>query len=267
MNRRDFNTTAAMAALLATFSAQAEAQQSPQNSQQTSPQQPKRKSRLPPLNYTMLIYPGMVFQDLLGPLMVFRLTMATPRLVWKTREPVSTDVDLPVPPTHTLDDCPDQADVLFVPGGLRGTTAMLQDDAVLGFLRDKAPHARFVTSVCTGSLILGAAGLLQGKKATSHWNVTDLLPLFGAIPTDGRVVQDGNIITGGGVTAGLDFGLTIAAILRGDDWAKKTMLTLEYAPEPPFVGGTPDRAEPENVAAVTRMLAPSKAAARKAAGA
>lgn len=205
----------------------------------------------------MLIHPGMVMQDLVGPLTAFNLTMGDIRLVWKDKTPVSTDVNIPVTATHDFQDCPETADVFFVPGGLTGSVALMQDQEVLDFVASRAAKARFVTSVCTGSLVLGAAGLLARKRATSHWYVRDLLTHFGAIPLDGRVVTDGNVITGGGVTAGLDFGLTIAAILRGEDWAKRMMLTLEYTPDPPFEGGSPDTAHPDLVAAVLERRQPA----------
>ena len=133
-------------------------------------------------------------------------------------------------------------DVLFVPGGVPGTFTMMEDKEVLSFLAEKGQNARFVTSVCTGSLILGAAGLLNGYKATSHWATHDVLKELGAIPTKGRVVSDRNRITGGGVTAGIDFGLQIAANLRNQDYAEAIQLYLEYDPAPPFNAGSPEKA-------------------------
>lgn len=244
MNRRELSTALASALALSALYRGAAAQ-TPVEAQ-TLAEGPA--SQRP--SYTMLIHPDMVLQDLVGPLTVFNLTMGEIRLVWKDKSPVVSDLGLPITPTHDFGDCPQDADVLFVPGGLRGSIALMQDDDALGFLRQRAEHARFVTSVCTGGLVLGAAGLLQGRRATTHWYVRDLLPLFGAVPTPDRVVTDGRLITGGGVTAGLDFGLTIAAILRGEDWARRVMLTLEYAPEPPFRGGTPEQSDPAEVETV-----------------
>ncbi len=149
-------------------------------------------------------------------------------------------------PTRTFADCP-PLDVLCVPGGV-GVNALLRDEAVLGFLRAQAARARYVTSVCTGSLVLGAAGLLRGRRATSHWSARDLLAGFGAVPTAGRVVRDGDLITAGGVTAGIDFALTIIAELCGVEAAQACQLQLEYAPAPPFDAGTPETAPAELVA-------------------
>jgi cyclohexyl-isocyanide hydratase len=136
--------------------------------------------------------------------------------------------------------------VLFVPGGF-GTAAAMADAEILSFLANRAPRAKYVTSVCSGSLILGAAGLLKGYKATSHWALRDALSLFGAEPVEGRVVTDRNRITGGGVTAGIDFGLVMLAKMRGDDAARLTQLTMEYDPAPPFNAGSPAGAGPDLV--------------------
>ncbi|MBB2166315.1 DJ-1/PfpI family protein [Gluconacetobacter sp. 1b LMG 1731] len=193
----------------------------------------------PPIKIAMLVYPNMVLQDLVGPQTIFKILGAEIHLVGMTMTPVSTDVGIPVPPTDTPATCPQELDVLFVPGGLMGTIACMNDPDVLAFLISRAPHSRFITSVCTGSLILAAAGLLEGYKATSHWGVVNLLPLMGAIESHERVVQDRNRITGGGVTAGLDFGLTLAAQLRGQAAAEHIQLIIQYAPQPPFHHGDP----------------------------
>jgi len=148
-----------------------------------------------------------------------------------------------------------------VPGGV-GVNDLLEDEAVLGFLREKAEGARFVTSVCTGSLVLGAAGLLHGVHATSHWSAHDLLAALGAIPTQGRVVQDGRFITGGGVTAGIDFALTVASVLIGRPAAEAIQLQLEYAPAPPFQSGTPATASAE-VAQIVRARGSANRQARE----
>lgn len=198
----------------------------------------------------MLVYPGMFLQDLVGPLAMFEALMNRDiHLVWKNLDLVSNEKPehpalIPVRPTITFKDCPRNLDVLFVPGGVPGTLTMMEDPEVLAFLADQGKTARYVTSVCTGSLILGAAGLLNGYKATSHWVTLDVLSELGAIPTKGRVVVDRNRITGGGVTAGIDFGLKIVSLLRNDDYAKAVQLYLEYNPEPPFDAGSPEKAPP-----------------------
>ncbi|TAZ47089.1 DJ-1/PfpI family protein (plasmid) [Rhizobium leguminosarum] len=248
MNRREFNIMLAASSLaLAAGSAGAA-------------DQPANK-----LKVIALIYPGMILLDLAGPLTCFNMMMADIHLVSKTMDPVKTDTGVTVAPTMTLADCPDEADVLFVPGGLGGTTAMMEDAEVVGFLRSRGAEAKFVTSVCTGSLLLGAAGLLKGKRATSHWYTRDLLPLFGATPVEARVVEDGNVITGAAVTAGIDFGLTLAARLRGEDTAKFIQLLIEYDPHPPFDAGSPDKAGQTLVSSVLSRRASALDAARAAA--
>lgn len=198
----------------------------------------------------MLVYPGMFLQDLVGPLTVFEALMNKEiHLVWKTLDPVGNETGgpealTPVKPTTTFANCPEHLDVLFVPGGVPGTFTMMEDPEVLAFLQRAGANARYVTSVCTGSLILGAAGLLQGYKATSYWDTRDVLKELGAIPTKGRVVVDRNRITGGGVTAGIDFGLKIIAKLRSPAYAQAVQLYLEYDPQPPFNAGSPEKAPP-----------------------
>lgn len=198
----------------------------------------------------MLVYPGMFLQDLVGPLTVFEALMNKEiHLLWKTLDPVGNETGgpealIPVKPTTTFANCPEHLDVLFVPGGVPGTFTMMEDPEVLAFLQRAGANARYVTSVCTGSLILGAAGLLQGYKATSYWDTRDVLKELGAIPTKGRVVVDRNRITGGGVTAGIDFGLKIIAKLRSPAYAQAVQLYLEYDPQPPFNAGSPEKAPP-----------------------
>ena len=196
----------------------------------------------------MLVYPKMVLLDLVGPLTVMTILRADVDLYWKDRSPLLTDVGIPVAATKTLDECPQDLDVLFVPGGIMGTIDCMRDAEITDFVADRGRSAKWVTSVCTGSLVLAAAGLLEGYKATSHWAVADLLPLMGADRVDERIVRDRNRITGAGVTAGLDFGLELAAILKGEEEARRIQLTLEYAPEPPFRNGTPAEAGPERTA-------------------
>ena len=219
----------------------------------------------PKLNVAMLVYPGMVLLDLAGPQTILTILGSTIHLVAATNDPVSTDVGIVVTPTSTFDECPHDLDVLFVPGGLMGTIASMGDRATLAFLADRGSRARYVTSVCTGGLILGAAGLLRGYRATAHWGVADLLPMMGAVHENRRVVRDRNRLTGAGVTAGLDFGLALAALLRGEDAAKHVQLIIEYAPEPPFHAGTPQSAGPVMLARERRSRVYMDSDARKAA--
>jgi cyclohexyl-isocyanide hydratase len=185
----------------------------------------------------MLLYPQLTRLDLLGPQTVLS-AHAKVHLIWKTRDMIRTDTGIGIQPTATFNECPKDLDVLFVPGG-PGMIRVMKDQAVLTFLADRGARAKCVTSVCSGSVILGAAGLLRGYKATSHWAAAALLPLFEAEMAEGRVVTDRNRITGGGVTAGIDFGLVLLAKLRGDDAAKVTQLAMEYDPQPPFHAGSP----------------------------
>jgi cyclohexyl-isocyanide hydratase len=194
------------------------------------------------LKIAMLVHPQMVMQDLIGPLTVFNFLQAEIHLIWKDRTPVMTEVGIPVTPSTAFVDCPKDLDVLFSPGGLAGTIAVMEDPVVVNFFADRGARAKYITADCTGSLLLAAAGLLRGYKATSHWSVRDHLALMGATPVHERVVTDRNRITGGGVTAGIDFGLTLAAVLRGQAAAESAQLIIEYAPAPPFNAGTPETA-------------------------
>jgi cyclohexyl-isocyanide hydratase len=200
------------------------------------------KQTQPPLEIGMLLFPGLTLLDLIGPQTVFSW-FANTHLVWKTKNLVVSDAGIGIQPTATFETCPHELDILFVPGGL-GQQRIMNDNEVLGFLADRGPRSKYVTSVCSGSLLLGAAGLLKGYRATSHWAAREALRTFGAEPVDARVVVDRNRITGGGVTAGIDFGLVILAKLRGDDAAKLTQLAMEYDPEPPFDAGSPKTAGP-----------------------
>ncbi len=199
----------------------------------------------------LLVFPRVQQLDLTGPYEVFASMPETRvELISKTLEAVVSATGLTLTPTVTFATCP-QLDVLCVPGGA-GVNALLTDPETLTFVKRQASGARYVTSVCTGALVLGAAGLLQGKRATTHWAAHDLLAAFGAIPTQGRVVRDGTLLTGGGVTAGIDFALTLAAELAGQAAAEAVQLGLEYAPAPPFSAGTPDSA-PSDVVRVVRQ--------------
>jgi cyclohexyl-isocyanide hydratase len=206
-----------------------------------------------PLQIGMLLYPGLTLLDLIGPATVFSW-FSDIHLVWKTKDLVRSDSGFGIQPTSTFETCPPELDVLFVPGGL-GQQRFMNDAEVLAFLADRAPKSRYVTSVCGGSLLLGAAGLLNGYKATSHWASRDALSAFGAEPVEARVVVDRNRITGGGVTAGIDFGLVLLAKLRGDEAAKLTQLAMEYDPDPPFESGSPKTAGPAIVDQAMRFMA------------
>jgi len=188
-----------------------------------------------------LLFPGLTQLDLTGPYEVLaRLPGAEVHLLWKNAEPVRTEHGLELNPTTLLEACP-TLDLICVPGG-PGVNELLTDSEVLGFLRRTAASARWVTAVCTGALVLGAAGLLRGRRATTHWMSHQFLRDFGATPVDERVVVDGNIITGGGVTAGIDFAFRVAAEVAGRETAETIQLAIEYDPHPPFDAGTPRRA-------------------------
>ncbi|MGY5802474.1 DJ-1/PfpI family protein [Rhizobium sp. LEGMi12c] len=211
------------------------------------------------IRFGLLAFPKVQQLDLTAPYEVFAsMDDAEIHLVWKDASPIVSATKLVLQPTTTFAECP-PLDVICVPGGV-GVNALLEDATVLSFIREQAAQARFVTSVCTGSLVLGAAGLLKGKKATTHWNALDFLESFGAIVTPGRVVRDGNLFTAGGVTAGIDFGLTIVAALRGREEAEAIQLSLEYAPEPPFHSGLPEKASFEVLARTKERLAGSRMA-------
>lgn len=221
-----------------------------------------------PLHIGMLVFPGMTALDFAAPLDVFaRLPGAQVHVLAKTLEPVRTDIGFLEMPTQRLADAP-ALDLLFVGGG-PGINPLMEDDEVLQFLASRAPQAQWITSVCTGALVLGAAGLLRGYRAATHWAAMDVLPLLGAIPTDERVVIDRNRITGGGVTAGLDFALTVAAQLHGEGLARGMQLAMEYDPQPPFAGGSPRSAPADLVADIRAKLQPGTearlAAARRVA--
>ena len=191
-----------------------------------------------------LIFDDITQLDFTGPAQILaRIPGAIVHTAAKTIKPVATDSGFAIMPSNDFADCP-QANLLCVPGGF-GTRAVIQDEETMQFLRDQAKEARYVTSVCTGSLALGAAGLLAGKRATCHWAYTDLLEKFGATFDKKRVVKDGNVITTGGVTSGIDFALTIVAKVAGKQLAEAVQLSLEYDPAPPFDCGHPDRADPK----------------------
>jgi len=206
------------------------------------------------IRIAFLLFPNVTQLDLTGPAQVLsRLGDAQLDLVAKTLEPVPTDAGFSIVPTATFAEVP-TADILCVPGGF-GTTDAIADDETLGWVRQVGEGATWVTSVCTGSLVLGAAGLLTGYKAGCHWAQRHMLPLFGAEPVAERVVVDRNRVTGGGVTAGIDFGLRLMALIRGQQHAELVQLSLEYDPQPPFDAGSPDRASPAVVDAFQQRIA------------
>ncbi len=219
-----------------------------------------------PVGIAMLLFPGMTALDVVGPHEILAgLAPGSLHLVAKEAGPVASDAGLTLTATADLETCPRDLDVLFVPGG-DGTPDQMRDAATLAFLRDRAGRTAWVTSVCTGSLILGAAGLLDGYRATSHWCVRDtVLPLLGAVPIDERVVFDRNRVTAAGISAGLDFALALAARLRGGDYARTSQLVAEYAPRPPFDAGRPASAGPAITHAAGAILAPLVAGAMRAA--
>lgn len=197
----------------------------------------------PSLQIGLLLFPKLTQLDLTGPLQVFsRIPDAEVHLVWKQIEPVPSDTPLVLLPTTTFAECP-PLDVICVPGG-SGTDEIINDHETLDFVGTQAWSAQYVTSVCTGSLVLGAAGLLQGYHATTHWSALDHLSSFGATPVKTRVCRDRNRITGGGVTAGIDFALTLVSILVDRQTAEAIQLILEYDPAPPFQSGSPEAASP-----------------------
>jgi cyclohexyl-isocyanide hydratase len=202
----------------------------------------------------LLIFPRLTQLDMTGPYEVLaRLPNTKVHLVAHTLDPVKTDRGMMIVPTVIYADCP-QLDVVMVPGG-PGQQDLMEDGVVLDFLRRQARGAKYVTSVCTGSLVLGAAGLLRGKRATCHWAAIDHLTPLGAIPVSERVVVDGNIVTGAGVASGIDFALTLAAILEGEEVARQIQLGIEYDPAPPFNSGSPTTASAATLETVRGRLA------------
>jgi len=205
------------------------------------------------LSFGILIFPNVQLLDVAGPNDAFAgVPGAKVHLIWKSCDPITTTSGMEIRPSTTFAECP-KLDVLCVPGG-GGVNPLLEDEEVLSFVRRSAEGARYVTSVCTGSLVLGMAGLLKGRRATSHWNAVDFLPQMGAIPVQERVVKDGKIYTAGGITSGIDFGLEILADLFGEEEAKTVQLAMEYAPAPPFSSGTPVEASPSVITEARRRM-------------
>lgn len=207
-----------------------------------------------PIHIGFLIYPGVTQLDATGPAQILsRVPGAVIHMIWKTLEPVPTDAGFSINPTDDFVICPN-LDVICVPGGM-GQRPLMADAEVLAFLARQGGQARYVTSVCSGSLLLGAAGLLKGYRSACHWAFRDALPMFGAEAVAERVVHDRNRISGGGVTADIDFGLALAAELAGEEVAKEIQLFVEYNPAPPFNAGIPETAGPALEARVRSVFA------------
>ena len=206
------------------------------------------------------LFPNITQLDFTGPLQILnRLPDAETYAIAETLAPIATDCGIAIVPTHDYTTAPEVLDMICVPGGF-GVIEALSDEGFIEFLRAKAHSATYVTSVCTGAFLLGKAGLLAGKKATTHWAYTDLLEKVGAIFTEGRVVRDGNTFTGGGVTAGIDFALTIAAEVADEAIAQSLQLAVEYNPAPPFQSGHPSVADPRILEGLqTRIYADANA--------
>lgn len=262
LNRREFAAMAASAAAgLSTVASAAQAQDMPAGAAERS----ARLDALPLLKVGLVIFPQMTALDMVAPQLCMRAMMKTDTYILaETAEPVMTDGSYQIVPTMTFAACPKELDVLFVPGGPRGTEQAMRNDVLLDFVADRGSRARYVTSVCTGSMILGAAGLLKGYRAASHWMTRDFLPMFGATMVDERVVIDRNRMTGGGITAGLDFGLVLSATLRDEQTARLTQLALEYDPQPPFNSGSMRTASADTVDLALRITEPQRRALQAA---
>lgn len=212
-----------------------------------------------PYRIGMVVFEQMTLLDFAAPQDAFaRLQGATVHVIGKSLAPLATDSAIRVTPDTTLESAPD-LDLLFIGGG-SGVNALMEDEVMLDFLRQRAARAQWITSVCTGALVLGAAGLLRGYRAATHWAYMEALPILGAEPVHERVVIDRNRITGGGVTAGLDFGLVVVAKLFGERTAQLIQLGEEYNPAPPYDAGSPDKAPPDVVTQLRGALAGNLAA-------
>jgi cyclohexyl-isocyanide hydratase len=217
-----------------------------------------------PVQLVFPIFPNLTQLDFMGPVQFLsRLPGAVVHVAAASLDPVPTDCHVALVPTVTFADCP-QGDILCVPGG-HGVREALHDGATVPFIAAQAPAARWVTSVCTGAFLLGAAGLLTGRRATCHWGYTHLLPMVGAVPTPGRVVEDGHVVTAGGVTSGIDFALTLIAREADEETARMIQLALEYDPAPPFAGGHPDSSGAERTEALKARVYDAAAEAMRAA--
>lgn len=213
-------------------------------------------------NIGFVIFPDLTQLDFTGPLQVLsRLPQSATHIVAKSEAPVPSDCGLSLVPTCTFANCPD-LDLICVPGGNMGVVGAINDRETVEFVHRQGRHAKYVTSVCTGAFILGVAGLIKGRRATTHWGFTDLLPLVGATYEKGRVVKDGNLITAGGVTSGIDFGLGLIADIAGETVARTIQLGIEYDPAPPFASGDPDKAPDSIKSMLLSRYEPSRVAYR-----
>ncbi|WP_262694087.1 DJ-1/PfpI family protein [Kordiimonas aquimaris] len=252
INRRAFSSLIA-SALIVPIRAAVHANQSDQPSahdMSNTPEEWTGKERI-----YMLAYPGMTALDLVGPQYMFASLMgAEVKVIAKDSKPIVSDTGLTIMPDATFNELPEQITLIFAPGGTTGTLNAMRDAETIAFLKMAGARAEYVTSVCTGSMLLAKAGLLEGYKATSHWLTHPALENFGAIPTEGRVVIDRNRITGAGVSAGLDFGLSLVGKFRDQNYAESVQLLCEYAPEPPYNSGSQETAKPEQVHMLQSML-------------
>jgi cyclohexyl-isocyanide hydratase len=213
-------------------------------------------------NVGFVIFPDLTQLDFTGPLQVLaRLPQSAIHIIAKSEAPVPSDCGLSLVPTRTFANCP-PLDLLCIPGGVSGVIGAISDRETVEFVREQADTAKYVTSVCTGAFVLGVAGLLKGRRVTTHWAYTNLLSLVGATHEKGRVVKDGNLITAGGVTAGIDFGLSVVAEIAGETTARAIQLGIEYDPAPPFDSGHPDRAPAAVKSALSERYAKANAALR-----
>ncbi len=204
----------------------------------------------------MLVYPGMFALDMVGPLAVLQgLVNTKVHQLWKSADSINC-TGLTIVPTGTFDNLPEKIEVLLIPGGSKGTLEAMRDPDIVAFVQTAATRAKYVTSVCTGSLLLGVAGLLEGKRATTHWSAMDVLPKFGATPVAARYVEDGNVMTAAGVSAGIDFALALATKMVGEPYARGLQLDIEYDPAPPFNAGSPAGAGAAIADGMARLYAP-----------
>ena len=213
-------------------------------------------------NIGFVIFPDLTQLDFTGPLQVLaRMPQSSNFVIAKSPAPVPSDCGLSLVPTRTFANCP-PLDLICVPGGVKGVIGAIGDHETVNFVRRQAAGAKYVTAVCTGAFVLGAAGLLKGRRVTTHWAYTELLPLVGAKYEKGRVVRDGNLITAGGVTAGIDFGLSVVAEIAGETVARTIQLGIEYDPAPPFDSGHPDSAPESIKAALSERYGKARSALR-----
>lgn len=250
ITRRNF-LKALSAAGLVTASAEAQAEKASVHDQALALLKPGNEVIL------LLIYPGFTALDAIGPHYALSgMAGATVRFIAATMDAVKSESGFSVSPHLSFDQCPESIDLLLIPGGMAGTIEAMENESTMAFVKKAAARSKMIGSICTGALILGAAGLLRGYKATSHWQTMDLLPIVGATPVKERVVIDRNLVTCGGVTAGLDMGFALVRRYRGDLYAKGMQLLAEYDPQPPFPrSGNPSTAEPEVVALLNHMHA------------